>query len=93
MKTIILHILNEGVSMYEIIEVEALSSYRVRVKFKDGVEGEVDLSDRLFGPMFEPLKDPDFFASVYIDEFGVICWPNKADIAPDTIYKQLITKH
>lgn len=78
--------------MYEIIEVTALPDYRVRVKFKDGVEGEVDLSDRLFGPMFEPLKDKDVFASVYIDEFGVMCWPNSADIAPDAIYKE-ITKH
>ncbi len=78
--------------MYEIIAVKALSGYKVRIKFKDGVEGEVDLSGRLFGPVFEPLKDQKFFASVYIDEFGVMCWPNKADIAPDALYKE-ITKH
>lgn len=79
--------------MYELIEVKALPGYRVKVKFKDGVEGEVDLSDRLFGPMFEPLKDDAFFFSVFIDEFGVMCWPNKADIAPDALYKEILTKH
>lgn len=78
--------------MYKITEVEALPGYRIRVKFADGAAGEIDLTDRLFGPVFEPLKDQGFFASVYIDEFGVVCWPNDADIAPDTIYRE-ITAH
>ncbi|MGB6000271.1 MAG: DUF2442 domain-containing protein [Thermoanaerobaculia bacterium] len=41
------------------------------------------------GPVFEPLRDPDYFAQVSIDEFGVICWPNGADLAPDALYRRL----
>lgn len=73
----------------KIARVEATGGYRLRVTFVDGVEGEVDLSDRLTGPMFEPLKDAQFFARVSVDEFGVVCWPNGADLAPDALYARL----
>ncbi|MCG6656226.1 DUF2442 domain-containing protein [Halomonas campisalis] len=72
--------------MHRVVRVEALSGYRLRVVFDDGREGEVSLADRLFGPMFEPLRDPVFFGQVSIDEFGVVCWPNGADLAPDALY-------
>lgn len=73
----------------KIAKVEATGGYRLRVKFVDGVEGEVDLSDRLTGPMFEPLKDPELFARAGVDEFGAVCWPNGADLAPDALYARL----
>ena len=75
--------------MYEIAKVTALPNYTIQVEFDDGVRGKVDLSDRLFGPMFEPLKDETFFAKVSVDEYGVVCWPNEADLAPDALYKEI----
>jgi hypothetical protein len=75
--------------MWYAISVKPLPGYRLHVAFSDGVEGEVDLSDRLFGPVFEPLKDPAVFGLVSIDEFGVVCWPNGADLAPDALYETL----
>ncbi len=75
--------------MYRVKQVEALKGHRLRVEFEDGVGGEVDLSDRLFGPVFEPLKDEDFFRRVEIDEFGAVCWPNGADLAPDALHARL----
>ncbi len=77
--------------MDRVTEVEALPGYRLRVVFANGASGEVSLQDRLFGPVFEPLKDPAFFAQVSIDEYGAVCWPNGADLAPDALY-QRITK-
>ena len=41
------------------------------------------MSDWLYGPVFEPLKDPELFAQVEVDEYGAVCWPNGADLAPD----------
>jgi hypothetical protein len=49
----------------------------------------VSLKDRLFGPVFEPLKDPKLFSRVTIDEFGAVSWPNGADLAPDALYEKL----
>jgi hypothetical protein len=39
--------------------------------------------------MFEPLKDPEFFAQARVDEFGAVCWPNDADLAPDALYRKI----
>lgn len=75
--------------MCKVIRVQPLEGYRLHVEFADGVRGEIDLSNRLFGPVFEPLADPDFFAQVSVDEFGAICWPNGADLAPDAVYDRL----
>jgi len=72
-----------------IISVIALPDWRLTVEFSDGTRGEVPLKDRLFGPVFEPLRNPALFAQVCIDEFGAICWPNGADLAPDALYNRL----
>lgn len=78
--------------MNKVARVEALDNYRLFVEFCDGVRGTVDLADRLFGTVFQPLEDPAFFAQVGLDEFGAVCWPNGADLAPDRLYKQLVGK-
>ena len=76
--------------MYTVTRAQPLPGYRLRIAFSDGLRGEVDLSDRLFGPVFEPLRDEEFFSRVSIDDFGVICWPNGADLAPDALHARLL---
>ena len=75
--------------MHRVSKVEALGRHRLHVQFSDGVCGEIDLSERLFGSVFDPLKDPALFSQVTVDEFGAVCWPNGADLAPDALYHQL----
>ena len=75
--------------MERIIQAKTLEDYRIDVLFDDGTKGIISIKDRLFGPVFEPIKDPDFFSQLSVDEFSVICWPNGADLAPDAIYKKL----
>ncbi len=59
------------------------------MKFSDGLVGTVCLQDELFGPMFEPLKDPLVFSQVSIDEYGAVCWLNGADIDPYALYQDV----
>lgn len=49
----------------------------------------MDLSGELTGPIFGPLRDPARFAEVALDEHGVVCWPNGADLAPDALHAEL----
>ncbi len=79
--------------MSKITRVQVEPNYRLHVEFSDGVTGTVDLSTRLFGTVFEPLKDPVLFAQVNIDEFGALAWPNGADLAPDALYQTLVAKN
>jgi hypothetical protein len=68
--------------------VKIISGFTIRLTYADGVVREIDLEPHLHGPIFDPIrKDPQLFASVQIDEVGdTICWPNGADIAPETLY-------
>jgi hypothetical protein len=75
--------------MHSVSSVVPLSGFRLEVRFDDGMQGIADLSDRLFGPVFEPLRDVTLFNQVRVDEFGAICWPNGADLAPDALYERL----
>lgn len=75
-------------SMKDVVSVTALSGYRLRLRFDDGVEGEVDLGPHLeFKGVFEPHRDPAYFARVKVDpELGTICWPNDSDWDPLVLY-------
>jgi Protein of unknown function (DUF2442) len=72
----------------DVVEVEALGGYRLRLRFEDGVEGAVDVSKVVpFEGVFAPLCDPAEFAAVRINpELGTICWPSGADLDPDVLY-------
>lgn len=75
--------------MFKLLSISPLESHRIEVRFDDGVQGMVDLTPRLFGPMFEALKDEALFMQATVDEFGAVCWPNGADLAPDALHEQL----
>jgi hypothetical protein len=71
----------------EVVEVESLPCHRLRLKFEDGAQGEVDVSRLVsFEGVFAPLRDPEFFARVAVDpELGTVVWPNGADLAPESL--------
>lgn len=75
--------------MERVTSVKALPGWKLAICFSDGTNGTVSMEGRLFGPVFEPLKDSSLFAQVQIDEFGAVCWPNGADLAPDALYEDL----
>jgi hypothetical protein len=68
-----------------VVDAEYRGEFKIRVVFNDGVESTIDFSDWLTGPVFEPLKDPNYFARFFI-EGGTVSWPNGADIAPETLH-------
>lgn len=74
-----------------LIEAKPLKGYEVYLRFADGLAADVDLSYLLdFGGVFEPLRSIEFFRELTIDDGGnTVCWPNEADIAPETLYDKV----
>jgi hypothetical protein len=76
----------------DITEVRVVRYGVLHLTFEDGLTGEVDLTDRLWGPVFEEVRTPEGFAKVRVDpEFGSVGWPNEVDLAPDTLYLRVKT--
>lgn len=75
----------------DVVAAKAVGDYRLYLRFEDGAEGVVDLAPVLsFRGVFEPLRDPAYFAQVRVDpELGTVAWPNGADLDPDVLYARL----
>ena len=66
--------------------VRYLEEYTLELVFSNGVKKTVSAKPLLWGPVFEPLRDPEYFALVELDEVGgTVAWPNGADIAPEAL--------
>jgi hypothetical protein len=71
----------------DLVAAEYVGGYRIRVRFADGTAGEVNLEDELYGPVFEPLKEPGYFKQFAIHpELHTLTWPNGADFAPEFLF-------
>ncbi|HBF35191.1 TPA: DUF2442 domain-containing protein [Candidatus Sumerlaeota bacterium] len=77
----------------EVKNIRYVEDWVLHVVFDDGVEGNVDLSEYVgLGPVFEPLRDKQYFASATVAN-GTVSWANGADIAPETLYEKLESAH
>lgn len=74
-------------SIHRVISFDIVGPYTLRVAFDDGSKRTIDFSPILFGEIFGPLRDPNFFAQVRIDpEVHTLVWPNGADFDPATLH-------
>jgi len=73
-----------------ILDARYTSDFKVWLRFSDGVQGEVDLASELYGPLFEPLRQPAMFRGfVFHPELHTLVWPNGADLAPEFLRSKL----
>lgn len=74
----------------DITAAEVVRHGVLRLTFADGLSGEVDVLDRMRGPVFKGARTSDGFAKVEVDsETGTVVWPDGADLAPDTLYERV----
>jgi hypothetical protein len=65
---------------------EVRDNHCLYLLFNDGTEKVADLSPILYGPIFEPLRDPNYFSRVQLDPVcRTVVWPNRADFAPEAL--------
>ena len=81
--------LSHTADMKELVSVEALPDYRLKLRFNDGVEGVVDLSAEVGRGVFAAWKDMDHFKRVRIGEFGQPVWDGDIDLCPDALYMEV----
>ena len=71
-----------------VLQAEVCGPHSLRVLFNDGMQKRVNLLPLLDGPVFQPLKDPGYFARVSVDPIsGTVVWPNGADLAPEALHE------
>ena len=76
----------------DITEAAVVRHGVLHLRFADGLSGEVEVLDRMRGPVFEQARTPEGFAEVTVDpETGTVIWPSGADLAPDTLYERVRT--
>ena len=74
------------------VDVRPLENYRIWLRFADGTQGEIDLSDLALRGVFAAWADLESFKNVRPEEGGGIEWPGGLDICPDTLFMRLTGK-
>ena len=69
-----------------VIQAEYRGGFRIHLTFNDNSAKTVDFGPWLDGPVFEPLKVPEYFQRFFLNG-GTVAWPNGADIASETLYE------
>lgn len=70
----------------EVIKADYLDGYRLRLRFSNGETRIADIESSLIGPVFQPLKDIEYFKKFSIP-FNTVQWENGADFAPEYLYE------
>ncbi len=71
-------------SLPEVTQCDVIGPATVRLSFRDGWKGVLDLKPILHGRVFGTLKLPARFREVRVQN-GALSWPNGADICPSTL--------
>lgn len=74
-----------------VTEVVHATGSTLRVRFDDGVCGDVDVAALVtFDGVFASLRNASVFAAVRVDaESGTVTWPNGADLDPLVLYARV----
>jgi hypothetical protein len=76
--------------MIDITSVRSVGEYKLEIEFSDGTIGTRDFASVVdkTGPMAQPLKDPTYFARVFIED-GALTWPNGYDWDPIALHDEM----
>ena len=78
--------------MPELVEVRALDGCKIWVRYSDGEQGEVDLSDLAGRGVFALWNDDRQFKSVHLGPGNAISWTDEVELCPDAVYLRLTGK-
>lgn len=74
--------------LYDVTAFELVKPYTLRVHFNDSTQQVIDFEPVLYGEMYSPLRDLNFFYQVRLDpETRTLVWPNGADFDPYVLHE------
>ena len=76
---------------WRVAHVEALSGFRLRVRFNDGTEGMVELAGLINSDaagVFAVLREESVFLQARV-VLGAVTWPGDLDLAPDAMHRAI----
>lgn len=78
--------------MPKLVEVKPRPGHRLWLRYEDGAEGVVDLSDLAGRGVFRAWEDAAFFDSVRLGPQRGPTWGDTIDLCPDALYMRLTGK-
>lgn len=83
----------DAYAMAKLTDIQPLADHRLRLRFDDGTEGEVDVSDLAGCGVFKAWETSGAFEQVRIGSGGEAVWECGVDLCPDTLYMRLTDKN
>jgi hypothetical protein len=80
------------IRMPSLLEVKPREGRRLWLRYDDGAEGEIDLSDIVGRGVFESLVEETAFARVHVGGSGQIAWSPEQELCSDAMYLRLTGK-
>ncbi|NQV18511.1 MAG: DUF2442 domain-containing protein [Armatimonadetes bacterium] len=77
--------------MLSVTKAEYLNNFSIRLTFNNGKTGVFDFKNIIFKdhrPIFEPLKDKNYFRKFYL-KYDTLVWENELDLAPEYLFFQV----
>ncbi|MBN2891154.1 MAG: DUF2442 domain-containing protein [Bacteroidales bacterium] len=80
--------------MINIIKIEPLEDYCLKLFFSDGTYATLDFSYLLKAKtsLTNPLHDKQYFQSCFID-FGALCWKSGLELSADSLHLKAKNNH
>lgn len=78
--------------MPRLADIQARSRYHLWLRYDDGEEGEVDLSELAGRGVFQAWETAGAFEAVYLSAHGAVAWSDQLELCPDALYLQLTGK-
>jgi hypothetical protein len=75
--------------MRKVIEAKANDDFTLDLTFDDGSVRRFDMKPYLDYPVFQRLKDVNYFRKIRV-EFDTVQWPDEQDISPETLYLESV---
>ena len=75
-----------------LLEVKAQENHQLWLRYDDGAQGAIDLSDIIGQGVFASLEEDAAFAKVHVGANGQIAWSPDQELCPDAMYLRLTGK-